>query len=533
MLTRTREWIFNMPERNSTFKQGADFYAKEMDAFVGGETSRITNGDYLASIQKEIENLSNAINNYNGNGSPQLKGYVAEAWHTYTFNIDAAAKQSVNRAIQKKSNKLGSVDITTTWGDDYSLKYYKSGADSAIAQGHPLEMAYQRYIKKLNEAASVPTRQEYLSMNGIDPKTDMSLGMYEGQARLIPSDQIKDAIEALNRRIAKELNNMDNPDRSRVAERLIQVKQKLTSHLESPDGALSSNLTENESKELASLAREGKFDPSRYDITLAQKADLFFLCNNALKAGVNAAWISAIIKMVPEIMGSLKKLLQSGYISSEDLKHIGQAGVSGAKDGFLMGFFTAAISTAAETGLLGDTMRIASLSKNFPPIIGAMVVILELSISDGIKFAKGELTGVEYAHNIEKNIFISVGGVIGGLAIQSLAAEIPMIPYAIGSMIGSLIGGLVFSFKEHVMISLCTVKGYTIFGLVEQDYTMPRAVREKLGFPVYGFDEYQFQEYQFQEYKPIQYQWQEYKWKSIECILLKRGVVACRKIGYI
>ena len=52
MLTRTREWIFNMPERNSTFKQGADFYAKEMDAFVGGETSRITNGDYLASIQK-------------------------------------------------------------------------------------------------------------------------------------------------------------------------------------------------------------------------------------------------------------------------------------------------------------------------------------------------------------------------------------------------------------------------------------------------------------------------------------------------
>lgn len=162
-----------------------------------------------------------------------------------------------------------------------------------------------------------------------------------------------------------------------------------------------------------------------------------------------------------------------------------------------------------------------------------MVVILELSISDGIKFAKGELTGVEYAHNIEKNIFISVGGVIGGLAIQSLAAEIPMIPYAIGSMIGSLIGGLVFSFKEHVMISLCTVKGYTIFGLVEQDYTMPRAVREKLGFPVYGFDEYQFQEYQFQEYKPIQYQWQDYKWKSIECILLKRGVVACRKIGYI
>ena len=479
-----------MSERRNTFKDGADFYAKEIGAFVGGEHTRLANADYLKNVQQEIDNLSEAINKYADNGNPQLKGLVAEAWHTYTFNIDAAAKQSVNRAVQVESNTLGSVDVSTSWGEDYSLKYYKSGSDSAIAQGHSLEYAYQKYIHNLREGASIPTREEYLAMSGIDPKTDMALCMYEGQARLIPSDQIQDAIEALNKKIVKELNNLDNPERSKVAERLIQVKEKLTSHIESPDGASSANLTEAESRELAQLAKEGKFDPERFDITLAKKADFAYLTKNAMNAGLNAAWISALLKIVPELIGSLKKLLKEGYLDSEDLKNIGKAGVNGAKDGFLRGFFCAAISTAAETGLLGQWMNIFFFS------------------------------------------VIAASGVAGGLALQA-AIPVPIISYAIGSIVGSMLGGLVFSAKEQIMLSLCVKHGYTVFGLVDQDYTMPDSARKKLGFPVFGFDEYKFSEYKFHEYKAIQYKWQEYKWKKLDCVLLKRGVIACRKIAYI
>ena len=521
-----------MSERRNTFKDGADFYAKEIGAFVGGEHTRLANADYLKNVQQEIDNLSEAINKYADNGNPQLKGLVAEAWHTYTFNIDAAAKQSANRAVQEESNTLGSVDVSTSWGEDYSLKYYKSGSDSAIAQGHSLEYAYQKYIHNLREGASIPTREEYLAMSGIDPKTDMALCMYEGQARLIPSDQIEDAIEALNKKIAKELNNLDNPERAKVAERLIQVKEKLTSHIESPDGASSANLTEAESRELAQLAKEGKFTPERFDITLAKKADFAYLTKNAMNAGLNAAWISALLKMVPELIGSLKKLLKEGYLDSEDLKNIGKAGVNGAKDGFLRGFFCAAISTAAETGLLGQAMKTASESAGFAPIIGTMVVLVCQSVSDGIKCAQGELTGREYAYNIEKNIVIAASGVAGGLALQA-AIPVPIISYAIGSIVGSMLGGLVFSAKEQIMLSLCVKHGYTVFGLVNQDYTMPDSARKKLGFPIFGFDEYKFKEYTFHEYKPIQYKWQEYKWKTLDCVLLKRGVIACRKIAYV
>lgn len=522
-----------MSDSQSEFRRGVEFYAKEMGAFVGGEHTRLTNGEYLSSIQTEIDNLSDAINKYAGNRNEQLKGFVAEAWHTYTFNIDAAVKRSANRAFQEESNKLGSVDISTDWGGDYSLKYYKTGVDSAIAQGHPLEWAYQKYIHWFPQGASCPTREEFLLKRGIDPKTDMSLSMYEGQARLIPSDQIKDAIVALNKRIAKEANNLDNPDRAKVAERLLQVRDKLTSHIESPDGATSANLTEAESRELAALAKEGKFDPNRFDITLAKKADLVFLAKNVMNAGLNAAWVSALIKIVPELIVSIKKLLVSGFIDKDDLLRMGKAGAIGAKDGFLRGFFCAAITTATETGLLGETMRVASMSSGFVPIVSTMVVLVGQSISDGIKYADGEMTDVEYAYNIERCITVAAGSVIGGLSLQAVMPMIPAVSYAIGSMVGSLIGGLVFSVKESVMMSLCVRHGYTVFGLVGQDYTMPDEAREKLGFPVYGFDDYKFVEYRFNGYHHIQYNWHEYKWKKMECILLKRGVVACRKVGYV
>ena len=40
-----------MSERRNTFKDGADFYAKEIGAFVGGEHTRLANADYLKNVQ--------------------------------------------------------------------------------------------------------------------------------------------------------------------------------------------------------------------------------------------------------------------------------------------------------------------------------------------------------------------------------------------------------------------------------------------------------------------------------------------------
>ncbi len=62
---------------------------------------------------------------------------------------------------------------------------------------------------------------------------------------------------------------------------------------------------------------------------------------------------------------------------------------------------------------------------------------------------------------------------------------------------------------------------------------MPDAVRKKLGFPVYGFEEYQAKEYHFKEYQQKTYNKKTYNWKRMDCIILKRGVIGFRKVGYV
>ena len=521
-----------MPQEKKTFEEGYEYAVENLGAYIGGELSRQANQPYLDAIKKEIDNLTEAINSYQDNANPQLKGYVAEAWHTGTFNIDAAAKQSTVRAEQLQTNGLGSVDVSV--GDEeYSLKYYQTGEKSALAQAHSLEYAYQRYIHKLGEGSEIPTREEYLKMNGIDPNTDMQLGMYEGQARLIPSDQIKDAIEALNKRIARDLNNLDNPNRAETAQRLIEVRDKLTTHLSGPNGEQSYELTEKESRILANQAKEGKFDPARYDITLAKKADLMLICSNAMKAGLNAAWISALLKMVPQLVTVIRKMVQEGFVDFDDLMDAGKAGISGTKSGFINGFLCAAVTSASQLGYFGNAIQNAANSASFVPCIGVAVVLMYQAISDGIKCARGELDEKQYAYNIERSLYIGVGGLAGGLILQAVATCVPVVAYAVGSMIGSLIGGFVFAAKEYVMMSLCVKNGFTIFGLVDQDYTMPDEVREKLGFPIFGFKEYEFKEYEFKTYQPKTYEMKKYDWKRIDCIILKRGVIGFRKVGYI
>ena len=82
-------------------------------------------------------------------------------------------------------------------------------------------------------------------------------------------------------------------------------------------------------------------------------------------------------------------------------------------------------------------------------------------------------------------------------------------------------------------MSICVQHGYTVFGLVDQDYTMPDEARKKLGFPVFAQKENQFDEYKFKEYQYKSYEWKEYNWKTIDAVILKRGAIGFRKVGYV
>lgn len=123
--------------------------------------------EYVSAVDAAIKQLEENINNhqYRNLGINQLQGYMLEEWGAGTFNVDAVAADSAYRAEVLHSTAKDSVDVLIKNGGQdaaaYSAKSYADGAKSAIEQA------------RLNP----DTRQ----------------ASYQGQGRLVPTDQLSDA----------------------------------------------------------------------------------------------------------------------------------------------------------------------------------------------------------------------------------------------------------------------------------------------------------------------------------------------------
>ena len=377
--------------------------------------------------------------------------------------------------------------------------------------------------------------EEYLKSNGVDPSIDVNLPIYEAQARLCPADQFEDIIIALQKRISKELNNLNNPDRALQAKKFQDVLDKLTDHIESPNGAKSLPLTQAESKVLQSLAKEGKFDPAKYDIALAKKADFIYLTHSTINAGLNGALYGAVFKALPYLLESLTTLIKEGKISREQLEDLCKSGASGGTQGFIQGFSVALLKNCCMLGYFGEELQTAALKQSvqFNNAVIIIVTTMVETIKDTIRMTNGEIDEHVFAPRLEKRAFIASFSYIGGVVVQGVMTCVPAIGYLIGSVIGSILGGFVFEAKELAFMSICVHSGFTFFGLVEQDYELPPEVKDYLGFDSMNIEQMTNEEMQFDECIPEQMTIETMNFETMNVKWAKRGVVGIRKIGYI
>lgn len=77
----------------------------------------------------------------------------------------------------------------------------------------------------------------------------------------------------------------------------------------------------------------------------------------ALKAGLNAATISIVLRTAPEIINAIKYLIENGEVDEEQFKKIGFAALKGGSEGFVRGTVSAAITTACKSGVLGAALK--------------------------------------------------------------------------------------------------------------------------------------------------------------------------------
>lgn len=513
-------------------------YAEEM---LGAEAGAQMGSRYIQDVDACIQELADQINSKNGFATDpsRLKGFVAEDWHAGTFNIVAALRNSRNRAHVEGSTQHASVDISTSFGENFSLKYYATGEKSVLNQAKDVIQAYCEYYNK-SSASTKMTFDEYLSRYGYSKDMNELLkSVYYGQGRIIPSDQLQDAVAFLKQQIAKE-SMKDGINRAAVCAKYEETLSRLSDRIRDGKGVESIPLTKEEAEAIAALCKEGKFRPEDFGISMVSLVKPEFILQQAMKAGASAAIMTLVFELAPYVFRTIMHLIREGEISLDDLRETGLNAISGSAEGFLRGAVSSAITVAARSGQLGESLMTIDAG-----VVGAITFLVISTAKNSFLVATGKMTGKEMGVELSKGILVSGMSLAGGAVGQLVMPELPVLGYMLGSLVGSLAASAVIFTSEHLLLAFCVRNGFTCWGLVEQNYELPAELLESLGYEIAQLEKIQFEESPDLEtvgldtiqLEPVQLEMSQDDFKEDEDWVqfqpLRRGIVGFNKIGYV
>lgn len=82
-------------------------------------------------------------------------------------------------------------------------------------------------------------------------------------------------------------------------------------------------------------------------------------------------------------------------------------------------------------------------------------------------------------------------------------------------------------------ISFCVNSGFTMFGLVEQNYVLPEKAMAQIGMNVFEYERFSHQKFNYTRFKVNRIVTDRESVNSIEISFLRRGVIGVRTIGYL
>lgn len=510
------------------FKDGYDFFQRNSGALKAGFSGE----KYIDRINDAIKqaqfNLNETGKQYANQMAAQAGGFMAEQWHAGTFNINATVEDSKNTATVLKAHEVGKPsleefakpDIKASWGDDFGLKYIKNAEKSAFNQSESFWEKYNEYLG--NHKGSDKTFEEFLTERGFSPEdVNKNASIYEGQVRLIPKDQLDEAINVLKRKIAKD--EYLGKDVTSFKETL----ENLTDRIKSPDGVESIPLSKEDSTTLAELARDGKLDLNEFGLNTERLVKYQHIFKQAINTGISAAVISMVLKLAPEIYKAIDKLIKERKIEVSDLQNIGFAALSGSAQGFINGSISAAITTACLAGIFGTAMKSVN-----PSVVGTLTVLITNTIFNSMKFATGKISKQEFAQIATKDLFLSLTSVGFGTFAQILVPEFPAFSFLIGSFLGSIVGSFVYEKGISKFMSLCCDTGFTCFGLVEQNYKIPDEILKSMNIKSFDFKTFIPKTFELKSFELKSFGVKTFNYETFGIRMISRDVIGFFKVGY-
>lgn len=381
-------------------------------------------------------------------------------------------------------------------------------------------------FKEYQSQGGKDSLDEYLAKRGLDDiDTILNDPIYSGQLRVIPKDQLEEATKWLQRKILEE-----GSKRPEQVARYQETLKMLTDKIKDGKGTESIALTKEEAEQLARLAKEGKITNEtlkKLGISTEELIKYEYVMKQAFKAGVSAATISMVLKVAPEIYKAISYLIRNGELDENQFRKIGFAALKGGTEGFVRGSVSAAITTACKAGLWGEAFKSVN-----PSVVGAVTVIAIDTMKNAFNVAIGKMQSRELASELLKEMFVSTCSLIGGGVSQAFI-EIPILGFMLGSFIGSVVGSFAYNLGYNVFISFCIDTGFTMFGLVDQNYELPDEVMEAVGFEVFRYEEFNYEEFKPEEFELKEFQVEEFETETLSIGFLRRGVISVQQIGYV
>lgn len=482
-------------DKDNLFEQGYHRCLEKSlcDSAIAG-INVIGSTEYVRNIKKAIKDLSDNINscsktNCNNKG---IHGNIAEIWHEGTFNIDAAIKDRSDRAVRLNSNKKASVDIQVVKDgnieDDFSLKYCgPSKSKYKDAKGGP-ESAYAQYSPQEN-----------------------GVSKFYGQKRVVPKGGAETGKKFL-----------ENEYGDKAQETIANITESVTSK----DGKVSSkSLSYEDSVRIKDDVVDGKggFQPENYNLSDVKYE---YILKKSCKIGLRSAITASAISVLPQVV---QILVNEGY-SFDDFKNLCETGAESSIEAFLQGSISANLSICCQLGKFGEAL------KNINPTMtayaaGAITAITIHTMKNAYLVAMGRKQSRELANDLLSYIFISAGGMIGGALVSFI--PIPFMGYFLGSAIGSILASFVYKNSYSAIIGLCKEHGYTLWGLVRQDYTVPAEILEEIGFDVIKLDKIKLDKIELDKIEIDRTYLDTIQPKALNIRFLSRGVIGINEIGYV
>ena len=122
------------------------------------------------------------------------------------------------------------------------------------------------------------------------------------------------------------------------------------------------------------------------------------------------------------------------------------------------------------------TSQLIAASDRKQNVIASLVVLTMETCRNSYLVASGQIKPVEMASNMGQSVFSTVM-MLGGAAVATALTGGAALPVLIGSFVGGAAGSMAFRPVSSCVMKVCVNSGVTFFGLVEQDYEVPKLGR--------------------------------------------------------